>query len=217
MNFFRGWKPHPTIMAKNKIEAIPFENACVTKWKESNYGKGGIRYHDKNLALTFCGAIDDVWINEDDALIIVEYKTTSTSLGETIEKNPWYKNFKRQISFYAWLFKMNGYKVHNNGYFVYCNGHKESKSFLSFNNCLEFEVTCSPCTIDYSDVEEIIKHASDCLKHPNAPKSSINCMFCKYHEKLQNSNYHNNLTIKEHQGYKTKIVNKIYYKDENVT
>lgn len=175
----RGLKPHQ-IMIDNKINAMPLDHPLINIWRNSNYGKDGIRFYNRDLNLTLFGAIDDIWVNTAGELIIVEYKTTSTMPGEIIQKNPWYESFKRQISFYAWLFKKNGYPVSNTGYFIYCNGLQAQTTAISINNLLAFEITPSPYLIDDSWIEQTIKKAMNCLQQDDAPKGSNNCKFCNF-------------------------------------
>ena len=173
----RGLRRHK-IMIDNKIDAMPLDHPLLTIWRNSNYGKDGIRFYDNNLNITLFGAIDDMWINPAGELIIVEYKTTSTMPSAIIQQNPWYENFRRQLSFYAWLFKMNGYPVSGRGYFIYCNGLQAETS--STNNLLAFEITPSSCLIDDSWIEQTIKKAIDCLNQTEAPKKTIICKFCDF-------------------------------------
>lgn len=179
-DLFRGWKPHPTIMADHQIDAIPLDHKLLSVWRNSNYGKGGIRFYDIKLNLTLLGVVDDIWESLEGELIICEYKTTSTFPGEAIQKNWWYESFKRQVSFYAWLFKMNGYKVYHIGYFVYCNGLKDGTTFLPFDKRLEFEVTPSAYTIDDSWIESTLSAIKECLVSEIIPEPLISCKYCKY-------------------------------------
>jgi len=192
-DMFRGLNPHP-IMDNNKIDAMPLDHPLVTVWRNSNYGKDGIRFYDSDLNLTLFGAIDDIWVNPAGELIIVEYKTTSTAPGEIIQKNPWYENFKRQISFYAWLFKMNGYPVNETGYFIYCNGLQTGPSSLPSDNLLAFEITPSSCLIDDSWIEQTIQGAVDCLKQAEAPEATRNCKFCAFAVKVSHTKIYTSAT-----------------------
>jgi CRISPR/Cas system-associated exonuclease Cas4 (RecB family) len=173
----RGLKRHK-IMIDNKIDAMPLDHPLLNIWRNSNYGKDGIRFYDHNLNITLFGAIDDIWVNPTGELIIVEYKTTSTMPGTIIQNNPWYESFKRQVSFYAWLFKKNEYPVSDIGYFIYCNGLQTKTS--SINNLLAFEITPSSCLIDDSWIEQTITKAVDCLKQAEAPQKAIICKFCDF-------------------------------------
>ncbi|MCK4968107.1 MAG: PD-(D/E)XK nuclease family protein [Candidatus Aenigmarchaeota archaeon] len=70
------------------------------------------------------GAIDDVWINEQDELIVVDYKSTSVDKEITLD-DEWKIVYKRQMEIYQWILrrdKRNHQQVSNFGYFVYCNG-----------------------------------------------------------------------------------------------
>ncbi len=47
--------------------------------------KGGIKYHHKETNLVVYGAVDDIWINDKNQLIIVDYKATSKASEVNIE------------------------------------------------------------------------------------------------------------------------------------
>ena len=92
--------------------------------------------------------------------MIVDYK--STSKDEKIEAldKEWHDGYKHQMEVYQWLFRRNGFKVSDTGYFVYANASKDNKSF---DGKLEFEVTLIAHKGDDSWVEgtllEIKRHS----------------------------------------------------------
>ena len=54
----------------------------------------------------------------------------------------WQDGYKKQIEFYQWLLRGNGFKVSDTGYFVYCNGLKNKDVFDCFNDVEPWEL-CS--------------------------------------------------------------------------
>lgn len=172
--------PHP-IMTKNNIEAIPFKNELFDNWRD--YKAGGIRFVDSNNGLEFFGIIDEILINSDNELIIIDYKATAKK-GKTIlnDSNKWLISNKRQMSFYAFLFKKHGYKVHSTGYFIYSIANND-KPF--FNQKLEFESTVLSYELDDSWVEQIIQEIRICLNQPDAPRPAADCNFCKFNLNLR--------------------------------
>ena len=73
---------HP-LQVKFKIDAKPYVHADIDTWRENFVGVSTV--HEPTNLHVF-GAVDDVWINSDDELIVVDYKATAkdkeiTSLG----------------------------------------------------------------------------------------------------------------------------------------
>ena len=167
---------HP-IQIENGIDAIPFEHPDLDDWRES-LRKGVKRYHEPtNLLLR--GGLDDVWIDKKtDELIVVDYKATSKK-GEVNIDADWQDGYKKQIEFYQWLLRGNGFKVSNTGYFVYCNGIKDKESF---NNRLNFKVKLIPYKGNDHWVEPTLKNIKQCLLSNKAPAPHQDCELCQYVE-----------------------------------
>lgn len=180
-DFYREQEmPHP-IMTKNKIKAIPFKHELFDGWRD--YRSGGIRFIDSDNKLELYGVIDDLWINSDNELIVVDYKATARK-GKIIlsDSNKWLISNKRQMSFYAFLFKKHGYKVHDTGYFIYSIADNGKPLF---DQKLEFDSSILSYEIDDSWVEEVIQDMRSCLDQTNAPKPAADCEFCKFNLNLR--------------------------------
>src|SRR3989344_5692045 len=65
--------------------------------------------------------IDDVWVRPTGELIVVDYKATSKDGAVNLDAK-WQDGYKRQMEVYQWLFRQNGFKVSDTGYFVDVNG-----------------------------------------------------------------------------------------------
>lgn len=165
--------PHP-LMQANNIEAIPFPHAQLNQWRDSL--KGGIGCLHKPTNLWVYGGIDDVWINNDGELIIVDYKATSKT-GEVSLDAPWQIAYKRQMEVYQWLFRQNGFKVSDTGYFVYCNGKRNAKTF---DAKLEFDIKVIPYTGNDNWVEKVLGDIKACLMSDKLPDPDPDCDYCKY-------------------------------------
>lgn len=167
-------KPHP-LMVKNNIPAVPYAHEDLDAWRDSL--RRGIQYHHEETNLILTGGVDDVWINPQKELIIVDYKATSKAQPVNIDAD-WQIGYKRQMSFYVWLFKKNGFKVSSTGYFVYCNGLANKKNF---NARLDFEISVLPYQVDLTWIEPALKEIKACLIRAEPPPPGQDCDFCAYY------------------------------------
>ena len=173
-------KIHP-LMKDAGIDAIPFAHADLEDWRNSLHK--GIQFHHQTTNLIITGGVDDVWVKPNGELIIVDYKATSKAEPVSLDAD-WQIGYKRQMSLYVWLFKMNGFAVADTGYFVYCNGKADRESF---NRRLDFDISVLPYLIDDSWVEEAILGAKRCLDSNNVPHVVGDCDYCSYVQALHRS------------------------------
>ncbi len=165
---------HP-LMDAYDVEAIPFEHKDIDIWRENFKG---LEHHHKATGLTVSGAIDDVWVNADDELIVVDYKATAKEGKiETLADSSWEEQYKRQIGVYQWLLTQNGFTVSNTGYFVYANACADKKAF---DGLLEFEVTLVPCEGDTGWIEPTLVKIKSCLESATLPPIGHGCEYCAY-------------------------------------
>ncbi len=164
---------HPLI-EKYGVDARPVPHEDLDKWR---HNFTGIQYLHKPTNFLITGAIDDLWQNSKGEYIVVDYKATSKD-EEIIELNKeWQDGYKRQMEIYQWLFRQNGYKVSDTGYFVYCNGKTDRQAF---DAKLEFEVTLIPYTGSDNWVERVIIEAHKCLNGEKIPEAGADCDYCDY-------------------------------------
>jgi len=174
---------HPLIKANN-IDAIPMLHDDLDKWRENFKG---IEYLHPPSNLLITGAIDDLWQNSNQELIVVDYKSTSKNEKITELNQAWQNGYKRQMEIYQWLLRMNNYCVADIGYFVYCNGNKHKPSF---DSRLEFDITLIPYKGNTDWVEETIYEAYTCLNQNEIPAANENCDFCAYFNAVQKFSLH---------------------------
>lgn len=166
---------HPLMKTYN-IDAVPFQHDKLEDWRDSL--GGGVQYLHEPTNLLITGGVDDVWVNPDGELLIVDYKATAKD-GEVNLNAEWQIGYKRQMEIYQWLFRKNGFKVSNTGYFVYCNGDTDKEVF---DGKLEFSVSILPYTGDDKWVEQAIRDAHECLVGDTLPPSGKECDYCAYRE-----------------------------------
>lgn len=169
----KGKTPHP-LMEQYSIDAVPFVHENMDVWRENFKG---IEYKHPDTGMAISGAVDDIWVNPAGELIIVDYKSTSKD-GEIVALDEdWHDGYKRQMEVYQWLFRKNGFKVSDTGYFVYANGNKDKKAF---DGKLEFDLTLIPYTGNTEWVEKTILNIKKCLDTDEIPPVGDHCDYCTY-------------------------------------
>jgi len=172
-------KPHP-LMKEFGIDAIPYSHQDLNIWRENFKG---ITYLDPETNLFIGGAIDDVWFNNrSEELHIVDYKSTSKPSEVNLDAD-WQDGYKRQMEIYQWLFRKNGFKVSDIGYFVYCNGITDNEKF---DAKLEFDIKIIPYKGNDKWIGAKLKEIKRVLAGDNMPEASPNCNHCKYRDSIEN-------------------------------
>lgn len=164
---------HP-LMQAYKINAVPLKHEKMDEWRDSLRRGIVVPINGTNVVVT--GGVDDIWVKPSGEFIIVDYKATSKTGDLTIDE-VWHEGYKRQMEIYQWLFKKDGFRVSETGYFVYCNGITDKEAF---DGKLEFDIKLIPYTGNTSWVEKTIKDAIMCLNRKSLPKSGPDCEYCQY-------------------------------------
>lgn len=170
-----------TLMKKYGIDAIPFSHPKLSEWRDDNYQYKGICTLHKETNLELCGIIDDIWINSNDQLHIVEYKSTSTSKEISLE-DEYKQGYKKQVEWYQWIFRQNGFDVSDIAYFVYANGLKGDRIF---DAKIEFGLEILTHQGNDSWVEPTIYKMKECLENQKIPDSDDTCEYCKYRQMIE--------------------------------
>lgn len=168
-------KPHP-LMTLYGVEAVPLKHRDLDLWRT----KGIDAVHD---GMRLFGIVDDVWQNDDGTLAIVDYKATSTGAAITLDGD-YRAGYKRQLEFYQWLFRHNGFDVSDTGYFVFVNADKEKDSF---DKKLEFVPQILPYEGKGEWIEDALVAIKECLESDVPPPSSNNCKWCAYRKEARQS------------------------------
>lgn len=184
--------PH-ALMQQYSVPAVPFAHKDLDTWRENFVGVQAL--HEPSNLLVF-GAIDDVWINQDEELHIVDYKATAKDAEVTINAD-WQIAYKRQLETYQWLLRQNGFKVSDVGYFVYANGRLDNDGFY---DKVEFRTKIIPYKGSDAWVEKTLLAMKDTLEGdmPAVGTAAMGgpCDFCEYARKRTE------LTIKHLQNNK---------------
>lgn len=176
-------EPHP-LMSEANIDAIPFQHELLEQWR---FNFKGVQFEDKKRGFLWFGAIDDVWIhNQSKKLIIADYKATSKKTEVNLDAD-WQIAYKRQMEFYQWLMRSNGFEVDDEGWFVYCNG----KVFDNhFNGSLSFDIKMIPYKGNDAWIEPTLEKLIKCLKSQITPDANESCDYCKYINKINLATEH---------------------------
>ncbi len=164
---------HP-LMEKYGIDAVPFNDPRMEEWRDAM--KRGIATLHKPTNIIFRGGVDDIWVKPNGELIVVDYKATSKEEEITLD-DEWKVMYKRQMEIYQWLFRQNGFKVSDTGYFVYVNGKTDRKAF---DAKLEFDVTIIPYEGKTDWIEDVLVNLHKCLIADNPPAVTEGCDYCGY-------------------------------------
>ena len=166
-------------MAQTGKNLIPFSHKNLNDWRENFKG---VQYFHEETNFLLTGAVDDLWFDLDkNEIIVVDYKATSKNSEVTIDAD-WQIGYRRQMDFYQWLIRKNGFQVSNIGYFVYCNGDKKRDSF---ENKIHFDVSVLEYVGSTKWVEPTLNEIKLLLDQTIVPKTNIDCSYCNY---VQNVN-----------------------------
>ncbi|MFA6295157.1 MAG: PD-(D/E)XK nuclease family protein [Candidatus Paceibacterota bacterium] len=166
-------RAHPLMSAYGLRDVIPYSHEDLDIWR-SNFK--GIRYVHESTNLLVTGAIDDVWVDSNNQLYIVDYKSTSKEEKVSLDKE-WQIGYKRQMEVYQWLFRMNDFEVSPTGYFVYCNGKTDREAF---DAKLEFDIDLIAYTGNDDWIEGALVDLKKCLLGEKPPAPAHNCDYCSY-------------------------------------
>lgn len=169
-------KPHP-LMVEYGVAAVPFVHEALDTWRENFVGVFTLH---KPTNLHVFGAVDDIWVNEQDELIVVDYKATAKQSGVSIDSD-WQISYKRQLEVYQWLLRANGFKVNDTGYFVYTNGRMDLDGF---NDRVEFRTKVIPYTGSDDWIEPTLAAMKSCMDGDMPPVGMAamggECDYCAY-------------------------------------
>lgn len=171
---------HP-LVKKYGVDAIPLNDPRMDEWRDAL--RRGVQFHHKPTNLIIRGGIDDVWVAPGGELIVVDYKATAKRQGPS-RPDDLYDSYKRQIEVYQWLFRQNGFKVSDTGYFVYVNGRSDAEAF---DGKLEFDVNLIAYRGSDSWVERAVADLHKTLMSDRVPEPGTSfgggpCDFCSYRE-----------------------------------
>ncbi len=165
---------HPFVKSQG-LNLKPLSHPSMEDWRNS---RKGIQHETEDRHFLLYGAPDDVWVDDSGVLTIVDYKTTSRAEPVTeLGKESYYQSYPRQLEFYQWLFRKNGFQVSSTAYWLYATATKKE---LRFDETLKFETTLVAHQGDDSWIEGELNSAWNALNSAQVPDPSDSCDKCKY-------------------------------------
>jgi len=164
-------KPHP-LFATVGLDAVPMQHPQLEAWR-SNFT--GIRWKDPETDWTFFGAVDDLWVRPNGAVVVADYKATAKA--EAITPENIFSGYKRQLEMYQFLVEKAGFTVDARAWLVYANGIKTA---AAFDDALRFHTSMIAVDCDRSWVEGKFREAVAVVADGDRPAASAECKWCEY-------------------------------------
>ena len=165
-------QPHPLLKAYD-LDLVPFQHPKMEDWR---FNFKGIQAMYKGYE--YYGAVDDIWVDDAGTLYIVDYKATAKEEAVTeLSTASYHDSYRRQMEFYQWLLRQNGFTVSDTGYFVYTTGDNTQPNF---NNELKFRTRLIAYTGNSSWVESTLDKLVACASQAHPPASGPECAYCKF-------------------------------------
>ena len=172
-------EPHP-IFKKHNLNFVPFK-MDKEKLNDFRNNRKGVRAKSTKTNFTIYGAIDDLWLNKDnDEVVVVDYKATSNKYGVDYvnSKMAYHKAYLRQLDFYAYLLKLNKFKVFKTGYWFVCNAQYKNQKTFSGN--LNFKIDLLSYNVRTNYIEDTLVGLEKCYNGNKIPLSDSACDTCRW-------------------------------------
>ncbi|MDP2629940.1 MAG: PD-(D/E)XK nuclease family protein [Candidatus Uhrbacteria bacterium] len=177
-DILRGKKQSHALMEKFGVDALPYQHPDLPKWRGEVNRFSGALVLDESSNLFVDGLIDDVWVNKKGELMLVDYKSTSTTKAISLD-DEYKQGYKIQMEIYQWIFRKLGFNVSKTGYFVFANAGKDRESF---DGRLEFEMSIVSYDGDDSWVAKTLLAIRKCLADDKIPEAGTDCEHCAYRQ-----------------------------------
>ena len=176
-------EPHP-IFKKYNLNFVPFK-MDKEKLNDFRNNRKGVRAKSTKTNYTIYGAIDDLWLNKDNnEVVVVDYKATSNKYGVDYvnSKMAYHKAYLRQLDFYAYLLKLNKFKVFKTGYWFVCNAQYKNQKTFSGN--LNFKIDLLSYNVRTDYIEDTLVELEKCYNCNKIPQPSVVCDTCRWQTEI---------------------------------
>ena len=172
-------EPHP-IFKKHNLNFVPFK-MDKEKLNDFRNNRKCVRAKSTKTNFLIYGAIDDLWLNKDnDEVVVVDYKATSNKYGVDYvnSKMAYHKSYLRQLDFYAYLLKLNKFKIFKTGYWFVCNA--QYKNQKPFSGILNFKIDLLSYDVNTDYIENTLVELEKCYNDNKIPLPSATCDTCRW-------------------------------------
>ena len=176
-------EPHP-IFKKHNLNFVPFK-MDKEKLNDFRNNRKGVRAKSTKTNYIIYGAIDDLWLNKDNnEVVVVDYKATSNKYGVDYvnSKMAYHKAYLRQLDFYAYLLKLNKFKVFKTGYWFVCNAQYKNQKTFSGN--LNFKIDLLSYNVRTDYIEDTLVELEKCYNGNKIPQPSVVCDTCRWQTEI---------------------------------
>ena len=172
-------EPHP-IFKKYNLNFVPYK-MDEQKLKDFRNNFKGVRAKSIKTNYTIFGSLDDLWFNKDsEEVVIIDYKATSNKdeLNYVTSNWSYHKGYMRQLEFYAYLLKLNKYKVYKKGYWVICNAGRSDQKV--FDGKLNFKIDLLSYDLNTDYIEDTLVELEKCYNSDKIPQPNPYCDTCRW-------------------------------------
>lgn len=165
---------HP-LMAEHGIDAVPFRHPDLSTWR-SNFK--GIRLLHGPTNFMLYGAMDDLWVAPLGELYVVDYKGTASAKAEPQTLDAEHRQgYKRQLEFYQFLLRGNGFAVSRRAFIVYAVGKIDR---CSFDAKILFDMQLIEHLGTTEWIEPTLLKIKETLMLDSPPAPTPDCELCAY-------------------------------------
>lgn len=154
-----------------KVDGKLFDDFTIlSKWREFNFGRGGMSAEFPEYNMVVNGAIDELLVAPDGKYVPFDFKTRGYPTKEDT-----HEHYRHQLDLYALLFKKNGMEPAEYGYLLFFWPESYEMGTANFKTDL-IKMDVSP-----SRGMSVLKKAYDIVTGP-IPKAHQECEYCAYRE-----------------------------------
>lgn len=156
---------------EGKVEGKLFDDVVkLNRWREFNFGRGGIQAQFPEFRMALSGAIDDLVISPDGKYVPFDFKTRGYPTKEDT-----HEHYRSQLDLYSLLFQKNNMEPAQYGYLLFFWPQQYGLGMAQFKSEL-IRMDVSPSR-GYSVLEKVY----NILNQP-IPNSHQSCEYCIYRE-----------------------------------
>lgn len=164
---YRGDGEVPPELAESNITAVPHPDeellADARNWRSDPM------YDDPDGPAVVMGAVDDLLLNDDDEIIVLDYKTRGYPPKDEV---PGY--YSRQVNLYNLILRQNGYATADHGLLLYYYPDR-----VLDDGDVVFETEFHEVPVDLQKAQNLVRSAVETLQG-GIPAPDPDCDFCMW-------------------------------------